>query len=70
MPWQKASWCPPGGASGAFVAAMEGVLEVHAEPGGPRRPRVNFGGCAVEPHRDVRPGPATSASGAGRPTRS
>ena len=30
-PWQKASWCLPGGVSGEFVAAMEDVLDLYAE---------------------------------------
>ena len=43
-PWQKASWHPPRGVSGELVAAMEGVLEVYAEAGGPR---LDFDECPV-----------------------
>jgi hypothetical protein len=40
-PWLKKPWCLP--AVGAeFVAPMEDVLEVYAEPYAPPRPTVNF----------------------------
>jgi transposase len=52
--------------SGEFVAAMEDVLELYAEADDPKRPRVNFDGCSVELHKDVRtPEPAAP----GRPAR-
>ncbi len=40
-PWLKKQWCIPE-VSPEFVAAMEDVLEVYAEPYDPRRPKVNF----------------------------
>ena len=52
--------------SGEFVAAMEDVLEVYAEPDDPGRPRVNFDECSVELHADARP-PEPAAPG--RPAR-
>ena len=52
--------------SGEFVAAMEDVLELYAEPDDPGRPRVNFDECAVERHADARP-PEPAAPG--RPAR-
>lgn len=52
--------------SGAFVAAMEDVLEVYAEADDPKRPRVNFDECSVELHTDVR---APEPVGPGRPAR-
>ena len=52
--------------SGEFVAAMEDVLELYAEPHDPGRPRVNFDECSVELHADARP-PEPPAPG--RPAR-
>jgi hypothetical protein len=40
-PWLKKPWCIPE-VGAAFVAAMEDVLEVYAEPYDPTRPTVNF----------------------------
>jgi hypothetical protein len=40
-PWLKKQWCIPE-VSTEFVAAMEDVLEVYAEPYDPSRPKVNF----------------------------
>lgn len=40
-PWLKKQWCIPE-VSTEFVAAMEDVLEVYAEPYDPSRPTVNF----------------------------
>jgi hypothetical protein len=40
-PWRKKQWCIPA-VSAEFVAAMEDVLEVYAEPYDPKRPKVNF----------------------------
>jgi transposase len=40
-PWLKEQWSIPE-VSGAFVAAMEDVLELYAEPYDPRRPKVCF----------------------------
>jgi hypothetical protein len=45
---------------------MEDVLELYAEPVGPRRPRVNFDECSAELHKDVRP---PEPAGPGRPAR-
>ena len=40
-PWQHKPWCLPT-VSAEFVAAMEDVLELYAEPYDPRRPTVTF----------------------------
>jgi len=40
-PWQHKQWCLPT-VSAEFVAAMEDVLELYAEPYDPRRPTVTF----------------------------
>src|SRR6266511_1400137 len=40
-PWQHKQWCLPE-VSGEFVAAMEDVLDLYAEPYDPKRPKVNF----------------------------
>jgi DDE superfamily endonuclease len=40
-PWLKKQWCIPE-VGAEFVAAMEDVLEVYAEPYDPTRPKVNF----------------------------
>ena len=41
-PWLKEPWCIPAGPSGAFVAAMEDVIEVYHRPYGPKRPVVRI----------------------------
>jgi len=40
-PWLKKQWCIPE-VGAEFVAALEDVLEVYAEPYDPTRPKVNF----------------------------
>jgi transposase len=40
-PWQKKMWCIPK-VNADFVAQMEHVLDLYAEPADPRRPVVNF----------------------------
>jgi len=40
-PWLKEQWCIPE-VSGTFVAAMEDVLALYAEPYEAKRPKVNF----------------------------
>ena len=40
-PWQKKEWCIPE-VSADFVACMEDVLDLYAEPYDPKRPVVNF----------------------------
>jgi hypothetical protein len=40
-PWLKKQWCIPE-VNGAFVAAMEDVLALYAEPYDPKRPKVCF----------------------------
>ena len=40
-PWLKQQWCIPE-VSAEFVAAMEDVLDLYAEPYDPTRPKVNF----------------------------
>jgi hypothetical protein len=65
-PWLKYQWCIPK-VSGAFVAAMEDVLAVYAEPYDPTRPKVCFDETSrqlladTQPPLPVRPGrPARS----------
>jgi hypothetical protein len=65
-PWLKQQWCIPD-VNGAFVAAMEDVLELYAEPYDPQQPKV----CLDETNRQLLadtcpPLPAT----AGQPLRS
>jgi DDE superfamily endonuclease len=45
-PWLKQMWCLPAEQDGAFVAAMEDVLDVYEHPYDPRRPQV----CMDELH--------------------
>jgi hypothetical protein len=45
-PWLKQMWCLPAEQDGAFVAAMEDVLDVYERPYDPRRPQV----CMDELH--------------------
>jgi DDE superfamily endonuclease len=40
-PWQHKQWCLPE-VSAEFVAHMEDVLDLYAEPYDPQRPKVNF----------------------------
>ena len=40
-PWQKKMWCIPKFNAG-FVAQMEAILDLYAEPPDPKRPVVNF----------------------------
>lgn len=40
-PWLKEQWCLPS-VNAEFVAGMEEVLDLYAEPYDPRRPKVNF----------------------------
>ena len=40
-PWRKQQWCIPK-VGGEFVAAMEDVLDLYAEPYDPQRPVVCF----------------------------
>lgn len=46
-PWQKKMWCLPK-VDAAFVAQMEDVLDLYAEPPDPRRPVVNFDETPVQ----------------------
>ncbi|HWG42254.1 MAG TPA: IS630 family transposase [Gemmataceae bacterium] len=61
-PWLKQQWVLPPKANAGFVAAMEDVLEVYAQPHDPKRPQVCFdeGGKQligeVRPPLPVRPG--------------
>ena len=41
VPWQKKDWCIPK-VSAEFVARMEDVLDLYAEPYDPKRPVVCF----------------------------
>jgi hypothetical protein len=40
-PWREKMWCVPS-VNAEYVARMEDVLDLHAEPPDPRRPVVNF----------------------------
>jgi hypothetical protein len=61
----KQQWCIPA-VSAEFVAAMEDVLEVYAEPYDPTRPKVNFDETTTQLSKETRqPLPAQP----GRPQR-
>ena len=51
-PWQKRSWCIPK-VSGEFVARMEDVLELYAEPSDESRPVVCMDELSKELHGQV-----------------
>jgi hypothetical protein len=53
-PWLKHQWCLPE-VSGAFVAAMEDVLRVYAEPYDPKRPKVCFAETSRQLLADIQP---------------
>jgi DDE superfamily endonuclease len=53
-PWLKHQWCLPA-VSGVFVAAMEDVLSVYAEPYDPKRPKVCFDETSRQLLADIRP---------------
>jgi hypothetical protein len=53
-PWQQDQWCLPS-VGAEFVAAMEEVLDLYAEPYDPARPLVCFDEKPVLLHADVRP---------------
>ena len=53
-PWRKKQWCIPE-VSAEFVASMEDVLEVYAEPYDPTRPKVNFDETNKPLLKDTRP---------------
>lgn len=63
-PWRHEEWCLPR-VGGAFVAAMEDVLDLYAEPYDPLRPVVCLDEKSVRLHADVSPPlpvrPGTSA---------
>jgi transposase len=40
-PWQKKMWCI-GNMDAAFIARMESILDLYAEPSDPKRPVINF----------------------------
>ena len=64
-PWRKQQWCIPK-VSSEFVAAMEDVLDLYAEPRDPERPVVCFGETSTQLQADARePLPAKP----GRPRR-
>src|SRR5262245_58947235 len=60
-PWLKQQWKIPQ-VSAAFVAAMEDVLAVYAEPYDPHRPKVNFDETNRQLLADVQP-PLPAAPG-------
>ena len=55
QPWRKQQWCIPE-VSGAFVAAMEDVLTLYAQPYDPKRPKINFDETSRQLLADVRDG--------------
>jgi hypothetical protein len=61
-PWQKKQWCIPA-VGAAFVARMEDVLDLYAEPYDRRRPVVCFDELPVQLVSEVRP---PLAAGPGR----
>lgn len=46
-PWRQSMWCIPK-VDGEFVARMEDVLDLYAEPPNPKRPVVNFDETPVQ----------------------
>ena len=52
-PWLKKQWCIPK-VGGEFVAAMEDVLDLYAEPYDPQRPVVCFDETSTQLLADVR----------------
>ena len=53
-PWQKQEWCIPK-VSAEFVAHMEDVLDLYAEPYDPQRPLVCFDETSTQLLADTRP---------------
>ncbi len=53
-PWRQEHWCLPK-AGGEFVAAMDNVLDLYAEPYDERYPTVCFDEKPVVLHADVQP---------------
>ena len=53
-PWQKKEWCIPK-VSAEFVAHMEDVLDLYAQPYDPRRPVVCFDETSTQLLADTRP---------------
>ena len=53
-PWQKQEWCIPK-VSAEFVAHMEDVLDLYAQPYDPRRPVVCFDETSTQLLADTRP---------------
>lgn len=51
-PWRHQEWCLPRG--GDFVAAVEDVLELYAEPNDPARPVVCLDEKSITLHADDR----------------
>lgn len=53
-PWQKKMWCIPK-FDASFVAQMEAILELYAEPPDPARPVVNFDEAMKQLVAETRP---------------
>src|SRR5690606_15442223 len=51
-PWQKKMWCI-GKLDAAYIARMEDVLDLYAEPADSRRPVVNFDEAGKQLVKDV-----------------
>ena len=64
-PWRKQQWCIPK-VGGEFVAAMEDVLDLYAEPHDPQRPVVCFDETSTQLLAESR---ATLPAAPGRPRR-
>ena len=64
-PWQKKQWCIPK-VSADFVAHMEDLLELYAEPYDPARPVVCFDETSTQLLADLRP---SIPAAPGRPRR-
>ena len=52
-PWQHEQWCIPN-VDADFVAAMEDVLDLYAQPYDPQAPRVCFDEKPLVIHGEVR----------------
>ncbi len=61
-PWRRDKWCIPQ-VDGAYVARMEGVLDLYAEEADPKRPVVCFDECPTQLIFEVRePNPASRSA--------
>ena len=61
-PWQKKEWCIPK-VSAEFVARMEDVLDLYAEPYDPKRPVVCFDETSTQLLAGTPPSGRTTSTG-------